>query len=175
MATKKQVCQKRFNYWGKADPAYPHEQKWHPLAYHSLDVAAVGVAYLQQYSLLITCCRFLKCNERDFLSWSGFFLALHDLGKFSEAFQAQRRDLVLVLQKREPDMTKTYNERHDSLGFWLWDEYLVDEVLPKIGIEASHTTQRSLKCFLSAVTGHHGMPPKPSGHADYYFWLCCKK
>lgn len=29
-----------FKYWGKADPAYPHEQKWHPLAYHSLDVAA---------------------------------------------------------------------------------------------------------------------------------------
>jgi CRISPR-associated endonuclease/helicase Cas3 len=23
-----------FNYWGKADPAYPIEQKWHPLAGH---------------------------------------------------------------------------------------------------------------------------------------------
>ena len=31
-----------FSYWGKADPNYPGEQKWHPLVYHSLDVAAVA-------------------------------------------------------------------------------------------------------------------------------------
>jgi CRISPR-associated endonuclease/helicase Cas3 len=31
-----------FRYWGKADPNYSGEPKWHPLAYHCLDVAAVG-------------------------------------------------------------------------------------------------------------------------------------
>ena len=158
-----------FNYWGKANPAYPHEQKWHPLAYHSLDVAAVGVAYLEQSSLLKSCCRLLNCPEQDFLSWSGFLLTLHDLGKFSEAFQAQRPDLILELQKREPNPIKIYSERHDSLGFWLWDEYLVDEALFRIGIDDSRTIQRSLKCWLLAVTGHHGMPPKPSGNADSFF------
>jgi CRISPR-associated endonuclease/helicase Cas3 len=158
-----------FNYWGKADPACPHEQKWHPLAYHSLDVAAVGVAFLEQSSLLKSCCRLLNCPEKDFLSWSGFLLALHDLGKFSEAFQAQRPDLILELQKREPNPIKIYSERHDSLGFWLWDEYLVNEVLLKIGIDDSRTTQRSLKCWLLAVTGHHGMPPRQSGNADSFF------
>ncbi len=35
-----------FRYWGKADRAYAGEQKWHPLVYHCLDVAAVGVEYL---------------------------------------------------------------------------------------------------------------------------------
>lgn len=25
-----------FNYWGKADPAYPHGQKWHPIAVHQV-------------------------------------------------------------------------------------------------------------------------------------------
>lgn len=160
-----------FNYWGKADPAYPHEQKWHPLAYHSLDVAAVGVAYLERSSLLKLCCKLLNCHEQDFLSWSGFLLALHDLGKFSEAFQAQRPDLISALQEREPNAGKIYNERHDSLGFWLWDEYLVDEALLEIGIEASRATQRSLRCWLSAVTGHHGMPPRPSGsgNVDSFF------
>lgn len=158
-----------FNYWGKADPVYPHEQKWHPLPYHSLDVAAVGVAYLERSSLLKLCCRLLNCHEQDFLSWSGFLLALHDLGKFSEAFQAQRPDLILALQEREPNASKIYNERHDSLGFWLWDEYLVDETLLEIGIDDSPATQRSLKCWLLAVTGHHGMPPKPSGNADSFF------
>lgn len=31
-----------FKYWGKADDKYPAEPKWHPLAYHCLDVAAVA-------------------------------------------------------------------------------------------------------------------------------------
>ena len=34
-----------FNYWGKADDKYPGEPKWHPLAYHSLDVAAVAASW----------------------------------------------------------------------------------------------------------------------------------
>lgn len=158
-----------FNYWGKADPAYPLEQKWHPLAYHCLDVAAVGVAYLEQSSLLKSCCGLLRCSEREFLSWSAFLLALHDLGKFSEAFQSQRQDLILELQKRYPNLTKIYSERHDSLGFWLWDDYLVDEMLLKIGFDDSRKTQRSLKCWLLAVTGHHGMPPKQNGNVDSFF------
>lgn len=30
-----------FKYWGKADPNYLGEPKWHSVAYHSMDVAAV--------------------------------------------------------------------------------------------------------------------------------------
>ena len=37
-----------FRYWGKADPSYPGEPKWHPLVYHCLDVAAVGGEYLRR-------------------------------------------------------------------------------------------------------------------------------
>ena len=105
-----------FHYWGKADPNYPGAPKWHPLAYHTLDVAAVGTAYLGQSSMLKSFSGLLGCSERAFLSWSSFLLALHDLGKFSEAFQAQRPDLIFELQQREPNPTKIYNERHDSLG-----------------------------------------------------------
>ena len=36
-----------FHYWGKADPHYAGEPKWHPLVFHCLDVAAVGVEYLR--------------------------------------------------------------------------------------------------------------------------------
>jgi CRISPR-associated endonuclease/helicase Cas3 len=35
------------NYWGKARPAMVEGPRWHPLAYHSLDVAAVGYALLK--------------------------------------------------------------------------------------------------------------------------------
>jgi len=127
-------------------------------------VAAVDVAYLEQSSLLKSCCKLLN------LPWTGFFVIVGLLvGKFSEAFQAQRPDLILELQKREPNPTKIYSERHDSLGFWLWEHHLVDEVLLGIGIDDSRSTQRSLKCWLSAVTGHHGKPPRPSGNVDSFF------
>lgn len=158
-----------FTYWGKADSRCSEETKWHPLVYHSLDVAAVGMAYFKQSSLLDVCCDFLSCSKQAFLSWSAFLIALHDLGKFSEAFQSQRSDLIRALQQREANPTKIYSERHDSLGFWLWESYLVDEVLPVIGIDASRVTQRSLKYWLLAVTGHHGMPPKSNGYTDNFF------
>ena len=157
------------HYWGKADPAYSGEQKWHPLAYHSLDVAAVGMKYLKQSSLLKSCCTLLDCSEEAFLSWAAFLLTLHDLGKFSEAFQSQRPDLIFELQNREPMANKIYNERHDSLGYWLWNDDFFDEVTQKIGFDNSRDLQRSLRCWLQAVTGHHGAPPKPHGNVDNFF------
>lgn len=158
-------------YWGKANPANLEEQKWHPLVSHSLDVAAVGSGYLRSSSLLKSYCALLKCSEPAFLSWSAFWFSLHDLGKFSEAFQSQRPDLIRELQKREPNPTKIYSERHDSLGYWLWSDYLVSEVnvLEKVGINNSRSTQRALSCWVRAVTGHHGMPPKPDGNVENFF------
>lgn len=32
-----------FHYWGKADPNYPGEPKWHPLVHQCLDVTTVAV------------------------------------------------------------------------------------------------------------------------------------
>ena len=37
-----------WRYWGKADPTYAGFPKWHLLAYHCLDVAAVGIEYLRR-------------------------------------------------------------------------------------------------------------------------------
>jgi len=160
-----------FQYWGKAQPSGDGHATFHLLPFHCLDVAAVGVAYLKQSSSLLTShCRLLNCSEEAFLSWSKFLLALHDLGKFSEAFQSQRPDLIQMLQSRAPNPSKQYNERHDSLGFWLWNNDLVDDdILLKIGIDDSRKTRRGLKCWLQAVTGHHGMPPKPTGTVDFFF------
>lgn len=160
-----------YRYWGKAQPSEDGQAAFHLLPFHCLDVAAVGAAYLKKSSsLLKSCCQLLNCTEQAFLSWSAFLLALHDLGKFSEAFQSQRPDLILALQNRAPNPSKSYNERHDSLGFWLWDDDLVDDdVLLKIGIDDSRKTRRALKCWLLAVTGHHGMPPKPTGTVDFFF------
>jgi CRISPR-associated endonuclease/helicase Cas3 len=160
-----------YRYWGKANPSEQSGAAYHLLPFHCLDVAAVGVAYLRKSpSLLTSFCQLLNCTEQEFLSWAAFFLALHDLGKFSEAFQSQRPDLILLLQNRAPNPGKQYSERHDSLGFWLWDDDLIaEDVLLKIGVDDTRKTRRGLKCWLQAVTGHHGMPPKPAGTVDFFF------
>ncbi|MFM9435417.1 CRISPR-associated endonuclease/helicase Cas3 [Janthinobacterium sp. CG_23.3] len=159
-----------FLYWGKAKPAADCGPQYHLLPFHSLDVAAVGVAYLRQSgSLLRSCCQFLHCTEDVFLSWAAFFLALHDLGKFSEAFQSQRPDLIQHLQNRAPNPAKQYDVRHDSLGYWLWKDDLARLVSPNIGLDCSHDGKAAVVCWMRAVTGHHGMPPISNGSAERFF------
>ncbi len=169
-----------FDYWGKADPNYPGEQKWHPLVYHSLDVAAVGFEYLNQEKVISDWfCSELSCNHSEWLQWSSFWLVLHDLGKFSEAFQSQKPELFEILQGREPNPEKSYTERHDSLGQWLWCDYLADRAIENGWFgEITEVRMPSLDIWMRSVTGHHGQPPKvppPFGDIDSYYSKSDKK
>jgi CRISPR-associated endonuclease/helicase Cas3 len=120
-----------WNYWGKAKPSDGGAQ-YHRLAYHSLDVAAVGTVYLEQSpTLLDMVSARLRSSRAAFISWTGFFLALHDLGKFSETFQSLRMDLVRELQERE-GRADSYTERHDTLGYWIWKD--LDDVGELVGV-----------------------------------------
>lgn len=158
-----------FRYWGKADPTYAGEQKWHPLVYHCLDVAAVGVEFLRRTpSVRALCMRELRLeNERALEGWIALWLALHDLGKFSEAFQSQRPDLFQELRGREPDLGKSYRLRHDSLGMLFWQDVLSQQAVNErwFGPETGFALD-GLDFWMRAVTGHHGQPPKVSGE----FW-----
>ena len=157
------------SYWGKAAPNYPREPKWHPLAFHCLDVAAVGVEYLRRTPSVRTfLLRELGIEDEGVLErWMAFWLALHDLGKFSEAFQSQRADLFQELRGREPDKSKSYKLRHDSLGMLFWSEVLSQRAVEEkwFGAETDSTLD-GLDCWMRAVTGHHGQPPKIVGE----FW-----
>ena len=158
-----------FRYWGKADPAYPGEPKWHPLAYHCLDVAAVGSEYLRRApSVRTLLLRVLRIeNEGALGRWMAFWLALHDLGKFSEAFQSQKPDLFQELRGRAPDAGKSYRLRHDSLGMLFWRDVLSQRAVDEtwFGPDTEFALD-GLDCWMRAVTGHHGQPPKESGE----FW-----
>ena len=77
-------------YWGKARPftqgvdAKPH----HLLTPHCLDVAAVGIEALHRLPALRSLFASKLGLHVDHLNpWIGFWLALHDLGKFVESFQ----------------------------------------------------------------------------------------
>lgn len=163
-----------FEYWGKAEPNYPGDQKWHPLVYHSLDVAAVGFEYLSQEKAISDWfCNELNCNNFEWLHWASFWLTLHDLGKFSEAFQSQKPELFEILQGRKPNPEKSYTERHDSLGQWLWRDYLADHAIEVSWFgEITEVQKSSLDIWMRSVTGHHGQPPKalpPFVDIDSYY------
>lgn len=145
-----------FKYWGKVDRN--ESSRFHLLPYHCLDVAAIGWNLLQPKKPL--CDRLAACLEvepswlRDFFV---FCLALHDIGKFSRAFQGLRKGLSPELVKANPRMR--YGERHDTLGFWLWSR----ELCPQLENCLPSDWLNEIKGWVEIVTGHHGMPPKKSG------------
>ncbi|PWV65555.1 CRISPR-associated helicase Cas3' [Plasticicumulans acidivorans] len=150
-------------YWGKTRAA------WHLLPYHCLDVAAVGREYLLRHPRL---CRFLAqalgLPEPVFIAWFSFFLALHDIGKFAETFQAQRSDVLRQLQAERPPLSKTSPQRHDSLGYLLWSDLLRARLRRGDWLQLTASTQRGrivngLDAWAAAVTGHHGQPPQVAG------------
>lgn len=163
-----------FRYWGKAQPSGPEGPQYHLLPYHCLDVAAVGLEYLSQETVISNWfCGQLHCSRPAWVQWATFWLSLHDLGKFSEAFQSQKPELCEALQGRRPDPAKTYTERHDSLGQWLWRDYLADRAVEDSWFGGTTESQMSgLDVWMRAVTGHHGQPPKAapaySAINDYY-------
>ncbi len=154
-----------YRYWGKAEKDEPG---YHLLPYHCLDVAAVGHqllfmnAALRARIISTTGLVDTVCNR-----WLELFLALHDLGKFSESFQNLRPDLLESLQGKT--IAKSYAVRHDSLGnlLWrdkLWDAQMVSEtpVFSEIDNELDNW-QDIFRIIIAACTGHHGSPPTLQG------------
>ncbi|MFZ5757722.1 MAG: CRISPR-associated helicase Cas3' [Pseudomonadota bacterium] len=151
-----------YHYWGKARPNAPGPS-CHLLPYHCLDVAAVGGAYLRANpGLSAFFADRLQCTEEQWLSWAMFWLALHDLGKFSEAFQSQRADLFEQWHHREP--SRPYHVRHDTLGQEVWKRWLEQECLKDRWFgPGTEALEHGLSFWARAVTGHHGQPPEERG------------
>ena len=101
-----------YRYWGKAEKEGIH---YHLLAYHSLDVAAVGrILLLHDEALRKKFASIMGMEQHISNCWMELFLALHDIGKFSITFQNLRADLLEKLQT--VDSSQPYTVRHDSLG-----------------------------------------------------------
>lgn len=149
-------------HWGKARPA-ADGPAWHPLACHALDVAAVGQAYLSRHPRLTEVLRqSVGLHHADeLIAWLCFWLVLHDLGKFSRSFQCLRADLVAELTGHSPSHLGHPDIRHDSLGYWLWQERLLERVEDASWFGALVDWQEGAGAWARAVTGHHGQPPLP--------------
>lgn len=142
------------SYWGKAG----EESQLHPLVYHQLDVAASGLMLLDAMPRLHQRLAELSAFDFELLRrWIGFFLAIHDLGKFSSAFQHLRKDLFPVR-----DSEYFYTIRHDTLGHLAWRKLFADsdQLMDRLAIWPDQDDPVELiDCWVQCVTGHHGQPP----------------
>lgn len=155
-------------YWGKANPNYPGEQTWHPLAYHMLDVAAVASAWWAACPALRG--RFLAAfpntPEQHLRAWVLFFVALHDLGKADIRFQLKAPEALaaawrMIVKGDEHEITQEEISAfdHGRAGIaWAAQEY--EAWLGSRDLD--HVTWSRWDNWLAAVTGHHGDFPKPN-------------
>ena len=148
-----------FAYWGKARPA-DGEPDLHLLPYHCLDVAAVGRLYLQRTPALLAWLsdQLGVADHEAICDWVTFWLAVHDLGKFSISFQGQRADLVERLQGQAPTSVFA-GVRHDSLGMQFWTDQVELRAQDGAWFGDDPNVFDGIQCWARAVTGHHGQPP----------------
>lgn len=155
-----------FSYWGKALASSADVQSshvvpcWHPLVYHSLDVAACGYqlltmrpSYLRKLSVSS------NLPTEIVLQWLSFLMSLHDIGKFSNGFQQKRPDIQKQL--RGIRTNSGGEQRHDALGYVLADSYLLSWLK-----QEEESEKILLRPWLAAVMGHHGKPPRYESHSE---------
>ena len=143
-------------FWGKARPVDPeHGPKWHPLAYHSLDVAAVGEVLLtRERGYGESFSRLLGLPREVVEPLVCYLLALHDIGKFARKFQAKAPSHYPDCFNDDPASLAAHYD-HDAGGLRLFDVAAEAFKLP------GGTRSRCWRPLISAVTGHHGAPPEP--------------
>ena len=142
------------SFWGKArSTASDGGPDWHPLAFHSLDVAAVGEALLTAHGgLTDRFCGLLGLPDTKTVALLRFLICLHDIGKFAGRFQAKEPE-------RFPSCfgidASTISSRfdHGLGGLCLFLE------CPDIFGAADRRQVRRWLPIVSAVAGHHGSPP----------------
>ena len=153
------------HFWGKADPNYPDEPKWHPLAYHCLDVAAVAGAWWDACNSLqghFTAAFPGESDQARLRAWIMFFVALHDLGKFDIRFQLKALDAMAAAWRRFdksdhgiPDMAiREFDHGHAGLA---WARREQAAWVGSSSQDAGHW--EAWHPWLAAVTGHHGDYP----------------
>ncbi|SFX34156.1 CRISPR-associated helicase/endonuclease Cas3 [Marinospirillum alkaliphilum] len=154
-----------YRYWGKAN-----QGEYHLLAYHSLDVAAVAWHLLDKNkTLLLDLTGLLQVVPEQLKRCIVFAVVLHDLGKFTAAFQQLNvfPDAPLCrLPCRRPYDAK--NLRHDGMGWLLWTDLIKDDRLKAEDVDlpgsafATNSTKKSFDLLLQTSFGHHGKPINPA-------------
>jgi CRISPR-associated endonuclease Cas3-HD len=148
------------SFWGKASPTNPAGINSHSIAYHSLDVAAVGAELIAHDRKRLDRISTAAGIEIDALRGTlPFFFTLHDIGKYARVFQAKSPDNWPV-NCLGPHREVAPGNSHVVTGFQLLVAFsdggsscdVFEAVMP--GWSANER-----KILFRALAGHHGRPP----------------
>ena len=138
------------NYWGKARPSRDVGPDWHPLAYHSLDVAAAMGAMLDcRPHWLSTQAELGQLDMNETRRRLVLAAALHDLGKFADNFQQKAPH---IRQRLQPN-SEVFNDRrgHGEIGARIWEDWMDADGPCLMG------------GWANAAFAHHGTPVAAEG------------
>ena len=131
-------------FWAKARPLPGSHATFHPIVGHALDVAAAGT------------CLERRSGSGLPRSTEAFLIALHDIGKFSRAFQAKAPS-VWPEATLGPFPGALHDPGHDTTGFaLLMDDPAIAKAIAPVFEGWLHG---QIAPILRAITGHHGHPP----------------
>jgi CRISPR-associated endonuclease/helicase Cas3 len=150
--------QSSYRYWGKTRES----GGYHLLIYHSMDVAAVGAAFLEANPMILArIAAMLDLDQRVCRQYTLLFLLLHDMGKFARQFQNLQPDLFRSLQGVQ---VETAYLRHDILGALCWSKilrpYCVEHRLLGLapGVGRRVEEKAPVDYWVRTAVGHHGRP-----------------
>lgn len=147
--------------WAKTQGwQYPDSSEWLSLGQHLADSA--GVIQRLWSEFLSPAARAVIASsfetEDEALMACCFLAGVHDIGKASPAFAAQRRDLAtrgheqgLTIDTRVYEYARGERPRHDTIGFLAVRDWL----------QGQGTGLAAAKQYAMIVGAHHGVPPEP--------------
>lgn len=145
-----------YHFWGKAAGEREGEPASHPLVYHCLDVAAVADALLaQQPQRLATLASLMRTTPENARHVLVALIALHDVGKFAEAFQC-KCEAAWPASALGP-FKEIQGPRHDKTGFDMRDALGLLEHLFAPAFSAGWNDPKFRQIW-GAVAAHHGKP-----------------
>lgn len=153
------------SYWGKAQPATPCSPAWHPLVYHSLDVAAVAELLLERSpGRLAWMAAALGVEPAALKPLVVLLVALHDIGKLSADFQRKFE----ISRNAPPLAPPPKGRRHDVIGYdFLQRQDLGPSFERVFGTYVGGNLRLGIQPLWAAVTGHHGEPPIKKNTLQY--------
>lgn len=149
--------------WGKTGE---HSEQFHPAFFHLLDVGYVARILLQapassrwRRALALV----LGVDADTLHEWLPYFVALHDIGKFTAIFQAAREAQCTRLEALGFNFGSLDDHHHTALGRAILDETQGDLV----SLALPYTLR---EIILEVVGGHHGRFPgnEPAKSAQHY-------
>ena len=149
------------DFWGKANPANQSGSTSHSIAYHSLDVTAVGAELIARDRERLKRIAAAVGLEIDTLRCTlPFFLALHDIGKYARVFQAKSPEHWPVNSLGHYREIAPGNS-HVVTGFQLMVAFSDDgSCRPVFEAVMPGWSASERKILFRALAGHHGRPPE---------------